>query len=365
MAFMGKVYVRNTAHNANAGCPVVQASVCAFEKKTLTGGSTQNFKLSCRETDADGAFNLALPIGSIVHNITVSYFNHEFSPAVTNPFSSRYDSGIVIDPRNTYIGNDFVDLTIAPVEIDVVGGLCNKTMGTAFIKVSILGCRWEGYVLEQTETSIHYVPAFVIQFYVDKVTDSSNVPISAVGNYFNDKPKTVDLRKWIDPTAAMTSVDMDASGAALGVTAVPMANQASTIQYIRFQYDGKLKLSFEVLTAEAVGRICKQNFKIQDSCAFDASSCNSHHVINSFSILEFNVHVYFEILPSLTCDIVQEGTIVTLQNRLRYENIPNFDQSNFFLALSQDQQENLMKCYPTCVNDITYATDDTQLSDAG
>ena len=355
VAFTGSVFVRNTSFGSKYGCPVVQAKVCAFESKTMTGGSTQNFQLACHETNSDGLFNLPLPIGAIVHNVTVSYYDHEFSVASNNPFADQYKNGLVIDPRNTYYDNNFVDLTVAPVALDIVGGLCNKTLGeTTYIRYTILGCNWKGNILQKKKkemNSLQYVPAFVINFSDVIVLDSRNVSISVINNYFSEKHLVVDLRKWVDPSAALLRSDNDIAGADSGVTSAT-SNNFVNISYVRFQYDGDLKLSFDILSEDMIGKECMQN----------DNDTHSMHVVKYFTTLNFDVHVFFQILPGLTCDLVESGTTVTLENHLGYENIPNFEQSDFYTSLSNDEKEMLSVCYPSCVNDVVY---NSNSSDAG
>ena len=363
VAFRGTVFVRNTQYASKSGCPVVQAGVCAYETKTLSGGSTDNVKLACQYTDSDGMFNLPLPIGATVHNVTVTYYSHEFLPDASNMFAKRYADGVIIDPSISYDGNNFVDMTIAPVEIAVVGGLCNNIMGTSTIKYTIVGCSWPGNFLRQNSNfSVRYVPAFVIQLSDVTVYDSANKSISGIENYFSDKAQTVDLRSWVDLNAALLKADSDKTGAESGVTKARSTNSTS-ISQVRFQYDGELRLSFEVLSKDDIGEKCAQN----------NNSTYSLHVMNYNSILNFNVKVFFQILlnstqvvPGIktTCDIVEQGTTVTLENNLGTENIPNFEQSSYFLGLTADQQKMILKCYPSCVNDITYK-DETNSSSAG
>jgi hypothetical protein len=141
-------------------------------------------------------------------------------------------------------------------------------------------------------------------------------------------------------------------------------NQTTAPEYVRFQYDGQLNLILNVTSAEEITKKCKQECSNPNSTYFQ--TCDSLHVINAFSIVEFNVPVFFEIFPGLKCDIVEDGTIVTLQNHLGYENIPNFEQSDFYSSLPADEKEMIMKCYPSCENEITYTNNDGQpLSGAG
>ena len=358
VAFTGNIYVRNTEFDSYDGCPVADADVCVYELKTVSGFQTTKLKLACKKSDSSGHFNLPLPIGSIVHNITISYFDHEFSPASNNPYALKYQDGIIIDPKIDYSKNNFVDMSIAPINVDVAGGLCNKTLGTAYIKYSILGCNWNGSILQQSNHfGSHFIPAQVVRILVILVNDYSNTPVTIVNNFFSDKQKIVDLRKYVDPSAASSSFNSDATGSRLGVFSPPMLNQTENTEYVRFQYDGNLKLKFKLTSADSVGAQCKQ--ECTDFSSPYYQTCDSIHVISALSIVQFDVSVYYEILPGLTCDIVQDGTVITLYNHLGYENIPNFEQSDFFVFLPSDEKNLIKKCYPSCINNITYiATSD-------
>ena len=348
VAFTGSVYVRNTPYGAYRGCPVIEATVCAYEfKASSTDGSRMKQKLACQGTDSLGYYNLPLPIGAIVHNVTVTYFDHEFIPTSADLGASWVDqlqNGIMISPTNTFNGNDFVDTTKAPVELEVAGGRCNITMGLAIIKYRILGCSWDGAYLMQNAKTIQYVPAHVIQFSnVQVVLRGETVPVKAITDYFQDKQKTADLRAWVDPLAKTLSVNADQSPN----LSVPSAN----ITYVRFQYDGILSMSLSVNSTESP--ICRGMCKDSTSNLF-FQSCDSLHIVNYLSVIQVNVSVFFLLPGGQTCDLVEAGTNVTLQNRLGYENSAGFENSEFYRSLSSEEKRNLQICYPLCINEVTY-----------
>jgi len=353
--FTGSVYVRNTPYGAYRGCPVIGAYVCAYEIKQLTvGESSLKQPLACQDTDSDGYYNLPLPVGSIVHNVTVTYFEHEFIPTSPNIGASWVDqlqNGITIIPSKTYTGNNFIDTTIAPVELEVAGGRCNITMGLSMIKYKILGCSWPGATFMQYAKTMQYVPAFVIQFSnVQVVLRGQTAPLKAITEYFSDKQETADMRKYVDPLAKSLSVNSDQSPSS--------SASSSNMTYVRFQYDGILSMSLKVNSTESPN--CRGQCQDPSSSLF-YQSCDSLHVVNFLSVVEINVSVFFVLPSGETCDLVESGTNVTLRNHLGYENNAGFEKTNFYKSLSSEEKENLRICYPSCVNEVTYIDD----ADAG
>ena len=145
VTFQGKVVVGGTAksdseENENnpevfgEGCPIHGAEVCLSEKNAA-GTDVEHV---CRETDADGLFSVPALIGSTVV-VDIKYENHTFA-AVDASKASLYDAGIPIRSGESYTNFDFKDTTTSDLHVEVAGGLCNKKLGDATLKVNILGC---------------------------------------------------------------------------------------------------------------------------------------------------------------------------------------------------------------------------------
>ena len=205
------------------------------------------------------------------------------------------------------------------------------------IEYGILGCSWPGRSLIQYGKTMQYVPAFMVQFSnVKVILRGETAPVKAITVFFQDKKKTVDLSKWVDPLAKSLSI---------GQTQYPESSETTAnITYVRYQYDGILSMSLKVNTTETPS--CRN--KCQDPSSLFYQSCDSLHVVNFLSVLEVNVSVYFVLPGGQRCDLVETGTNVTLRNHLAYEN------SKFYQSLSSAEKENLKICYLSCVNVVTY-----------
>merc|ERR1712183_855639 len=79
----------------------------------------------------------------------------------------------VIEAEKYYHGMDFVDTQKARLMVDVVGGLCNKNLGTSVVQVKIVGCDWNSDPMTQTGTRGIYnnVPAHLVDVQVVDITD--------------------------------------------------------------------------------------------------------------------------------------------------------------------------------------------------
>ena len=343
VAFSGKVYFYNTAYGAIEGCPVTPATVCAFQTQPPSGTSKQ---LACVDTDSTGVFHLPLPVGSLVHNVTVDYFNHEIIAAPENTWASQYSDGVRIDSSISYLGNNFVDKTISPVKVDVVGGLCNRTLGTVTVTVKLMSCPdWPGKSYQQKASSgIQYVPASIVSLMVSDIKDSFGAILTGIKAYFADKTVTLDTRK-ITPTSSLlsTSTTDDDPSLQATVDTVSVIND-QVLQYARFQYDGDLKLSLSVLT-DATGSPIDE---IGSSCRHTNPS---KHVIHQFTQFFFDVHIFYQILPTVACDIVEDGMSIDILSNLAYE-----DSADFLSKLSSDEVNNIQQCSTVspCSSTISY-----------
>jgi hypothetical protein len=332
--FMGKVYYRDTGYESTEGCPVTPATVCALQTSS-SGTSEPSIKqLACQDTDSTGSFNLPLPVGSVVHNVTVSYYGHEFVAAPENTWADYYSDGVEINPTKEYSRNNFIDISTAPIKVDVAGGLCNKTLGTSFLKVTMKSCPgWQGKpLLQSTVSSIQYVPAAVVDLMVTDIKNATGNSWSDLKAYFSDKTVTLDLRKLIssgnDVVTKTTSKDDPSIPSTLD--ALSTINKAQ-LPYARFQYDGGLKILLSDLKDNTGVKIDQIGF----SCSLTFST---RHVVPTNTQFSFNATVYYKILPGITCTLVEDGMKIDIVSDLAYEKSPNFNN------LDKEIQGNYKNC---------------------
>lgn len=100
--FSGKVIVDGT------DCPIHNATVCATNEIDAD--------LACAATDANGNYEVAVIIGSIVHGVSISYHSHVFEPTADNSYN--YASGIRMEVGKLYNGNDFRDISKAEISVE-------------------------------------------------------------------------------------------------------------------------------------------------------------------------------------------------------------------------------------------------------
>lgn len=111
--FTGKVFVNDTPHGGNPGCPVVGANVCAMRE---INDDEMNGPIYCGRTDGSGNYQLPLVIGTLVKRVKIDYYKHHFESAAYNHHD--YERGILIRDGVIYNGNDFRDMTITNLKVE-------------------------------------------------------------------------------------------------------------------------------------------------------------------------------------------------------------------------------------------------------
>ena len=155
--FTGKIMVADTGGpTSGAGCPIAGAEVCLRDVKAgRSGASTMS---NCVETDSTGQYQLSAVIGTRVRP-EVKYLNHTFVSYHTGIHVNKslffltkcmlqepvksYEDGIFVSAGRRYFGYDFFDTQTTNLDVDVIGGLCEKGLGTSFISINVLGCEWK------------------------------------------------------------------------------------------------------------------------------------------------------------------------------------------------------------------------------
>ena len=138
--FSGKVFVKDTKFAGNSSCPISDVKVCLMHNRLLHGTPQLPEALICGDTQSDGIYTRPVVIGRTIDSVQLSYNDHKFEPSKGSSFKNH----TLIDMDMDYNNNDFWDVQKARVIVEIVGGLCNKKLGTSFVNMKILGCDWTG-----------------------------------------------------------------------------------------------------------------------------------------------------------------------------------------------------------------------------
>ena len=111
--FTGKVFVNDTPHGGNPGCPIAGAMVCAMRE---VNDAEENEPLNCGETDGSGNYQLALVVGTLVKGVKIEHYKHRFDVAAYNHHD--YERGILIRDGVIYNGHDFRDMTLTDLKVE-------------------------------------------------------------------------------------------------------------------------------------------------------------------------------------------------------------------------------------------------------
>lgn len=106
---------------------------------------------SCNNPDYNGGYELFATIGSWVYP-QVNFTGHDFDPMANDndrvrdedKVAAYLSTGYFASPESVNDGSfdnhDFFDTTLAPLTVEVAGGLCNIPLGTSVVKVNLEGC---------------------------------------------------------------------------------------------------------------------------------------------------------------------------------------------------------------------------------
>lgn len=199
----------------DSGCPLQGANVCVNAKS-----GTQEVSSSCVETDFQGDFAVGAVIGTF-STIAVTLQNHTFEitsgaiEVLQGNGKNGEGTGFLVEATKDYSGLVFADTTTTTITVDVVGGLCNRHLGSSTVKYRIRGCStFEQVFPSQIQTRGEYT------------VYSHPVEVSAeVYGIQELESQVVDLTEEGSATASIENVTD------LG------------IKYFRFQFDGSIAVS--------------------------------------------------------------------------------------------------------------------------
>lgn len=112
--FEGKVFIADTNHGSNDGCPIIDAEVCLIHNNTQGIEET----LVCVDTDSEGGYIAPVIIGGTVDRVDVRYYGHEFEPAESNNAAYLYGEGLTITAEEFYLRNDFRDISKTTLTVE-------------------------------------------------------------------------------------------------------------------------------------------------------------------------------------------------------------------------------------------------------
>jgi hypothetical protein len=237
--FSGRILIADTAHDDSDGCGVENAKIC------LVHYSIEGVKIDlvCGDSELDGSFLLFVVLGSTIHDVEIIFFGHAFIPTASN--SNDYSSFLIKENTN-YTDNDFEDVSMARLSVDVVGGKCNSFMGNSKLQLKVLGCDWEGVVGTQNSTRGEYLlPAQSIQVQViDIVHNGTEDRIDHIYDYFQGEFPVNRSIYLVDRNIPLNDTDIEDV-------------ESNPNELVRFEYEGNLIM--EVIIDPAVDKL--------DSCS--------------------------------------------------------------------------------------------------
>ncbi|CAB9525330.1 Cupin superfamily protein [Seminavis robusta] len=294
------------------GCPVIGAEVCLKIKHTQTADTTG----ACVKTDHNGDYNVPAAIGSTV-GIEVSYNNHTMNKAPEN--SLDYDKGVFINVNKRYVRNDFVDVAKATLVVEVVGGLCNKTLGVSQLEATVNGCdrtHWKMDLSQQFFKGEHWVPAHVLDLKVVGMSNDAKNDFSKILDFFATKnmTKTIDL---LDAGDMQDETDrVDSSSSATPEEKSAGSKSEESYDKVRFQYDGDLVMDFRFMGVDLAESCTLQTVKPQGTLISGPETTTSFHVTTTGSTFRPKVFLKYSLLPDLTCDILSDEIAVRVINKI-------------------------------------------------
>ena len=364
--FTGKVVVDKTSWSGSSGCPIFNATVCAYMNQIVAGGADVSIKLDCSTTDTMGDYKLAIPLGATVHDVKVSYFSHTFVKASTNLYD--YSKGILIENNcgKVYSNNDFVDTHKTPVSVTLAGGLCDRRLGSGKILAKIHGCNWDGMLVDhESVNKLHNFPAHDVTLQVTNIRNDEGTVLNGPKEYFlkDENIKHLDLRKYSDVSADIKAqVPNSASNMKQpSDSQLTRSDSDSVPKAARFQYDGTLKMSIMFDKHDEITETCSSHVLDYPDMGIDSLHLMKADLLN----VALSVAVFYEIYPTgytgnttspaLTCDIVDDDIQVILESWLAMENHPGFTDAEYYTK----KDKSIFDCsIDPCVDKIDHSSRD-------
>lgn len=266
---------------------------------------------------------------------------------------------MLININERYERNDFIDITQVPLDIEVVGGLCDKKLGTSKIQVSINGCDphkiWKKAINQQVFRERHLVPAHLIDVRVLDVAHENTGKSHGQINKVFTKPGMTKLVNLVavesEEEGSEGSLDTQENGNKVGseknipgntgtssngqppsATKEKSENDALKQEpekpKVRFQYDGTLEVNFRLYEVEKNGgrqrdrlsrgncnlKTLKNNINTHTSNELTKSSL---HLLRTGKDFQAEISLRYKVLPGVYCTRVdEEGMSVRIINKV-------------------------------------------------
>jgi len=249
----------------------------------------------------------------------------------------------------------------------VAGGLCNKELGSSWIKFKIPGCDWSEEVQQNVYKKLYQtLPAQVLEVQVVDFRDKPDGPekknsirYTFLVDYFqgvSPKKRTIDMRETENEenlianeienrqeyegntgTGNTESFDSAADGSA--------GDFDEMKETVRFQYDGVLKM--EVTVDSTYDKLSCDGY--EELTLADRTSSQSFHVVDYMSLFKVRIDLEYEIIPGshtslpVVCDILdQEDHKIQITNNVGIDDVAGF--MPFYNKLQGKEKEALSIC---------------------
>jgi hypothetical protein len=204
----------------------------------------------------------------------------------------------------------------ATLDVEVAGGLCDKTLGTSTLRVKLSGCSYyTASLTQQFFKGQHFVPAHIIDIEVTKVKDENGKPLDNVEKDLTKaiRTQTIDLRKDSNTQEGKKKV----ASSAIVSSGTSQSEDADTtekpIPKVRFQYDGDLLMDFKWTGIDNHGDCTLPPDETNNE---DSDVTTSFHVTPTGSSFIPVVYLRYELLDDVYCSVVDESFSVRVENKV-------------------------------------------------
>jgi len=371
--FSGKVFIQDTVYRGSEGCPIANARIELIQKKKVMT-ETQEETLVSGFTKPDGSFTLPVILGSTVDYVKVDYHGHAFLPSP----NSNFIAGQKIKESGFYGNNDFIDTSKAHLFVEVVGGLCDRGIGTSIIQINIPGCDWNPFKTEYIESDTktmtrtrnvcNNLPAHRLEVQLMDIRDDQDSRHQHIYEHFQGpqpESRIIDLRDsvTVDNAVEKEKNISESNEAKKGTennnyieqekkdeAAMEMEEEEET-ETVRFQYDGKLKVEVTVPHDE---------LKCSSYSLVDYNNANSLHVVEYMERYNIKIDLKYEIINNqVYCDIVEAGLKITVDNQVGVDEQEGF-QKFFNEEITNDASRQLLEycSNTTCSFNVEHETNE-------
>ena len=318
------------AGTGEPGCPLPGVDICLSTKQPRsTTTPNQPGNSLCVSTNSNGEFSIPAVIGTTV-GLVARYKNHEFEFVHSRPDileaigSDSQGPGVVIRPGEFYEGFLFKDMTRATLSVAVVGGLCDRSLGTATLKYGIVGCKsWESGDLAQHGPKGEYlVPAHRIEM------SATVFAAEDLGS------KQIDLSNIEQEEDNANSTDF-APGSDLTVEEANTINseleeEERQANALRFQFNGQIQLQFDALNNRAGD--CSSNYPV---------------VLPAYRLAMIRVRVLETFPLSIpSCDVFPRDAKLFITNKLGLNPVESISDRDFRETIESEAK--LLQEYEFC-----------------